>query len=484
MNTVNVQQLLDIGISLSSERDGDSLLEHILTFAMQITNCDGGTIYIRTGNSLLFKLMITQSQDVRRGGRFGAIYLPPVALTRSNVCACAALDNVLINVPDAYASDGKFDFSGPKQYDQMTGYRTSSMLVVPMVDDTGTSIGVLQLINAQNSKGELIPFDYDCEMVIRSLTSQAGICLTNMNYAQSVRELMNSFVRVMSTAIDARTPYNANHTYNMVRYAENFIEWLDTQQHSWKFSIRDKRQFLLSVWLHDVGKLVIPLEVMDKDTRLGALLPGVLERLRTIALLNRLALAEGRLDPYSFEQRRQYIELVRGVIVKVNTGGPLTDEEYEPISAMSKLTYEDENGQVLPWLTEQEIACLSIRRGTLTTQERKVMESHVSMTEKMLYEMKFPTEYADVPTWASQHHECLNGTGYPHGLTAEKLSRESRLLSILDIFEALTARDRPYTPPKPMETVLAIIEKMVGQGKLDGEIYELFKQSHAWEGRK
>ena len=481
--TIDINQLLDIGISLSSEKDRESLLERILTAAMEITNCDAGTLYIKSQNALNFHLMFTKSQGLRRGGRYGAIDLPPVPLARQNVCACAALDRVLINVPDGYSKD-QFDFSGPRNYDALTGYHTMSMLVVPMEDDSDNVIGVLQLINAMDDQGAAVPFDRDAETVVRSLGSQAAICLTNMNYAASIQELMNSFVRVMSTAIDARTPYNANHTRNMVRYGGRFIDWLNRRGGEWTFAPARRREFLLAVWLHDVGKLAIPLEIMDKESRLGVLYPAVRDRLRIVGLLDRNDLLEGKIDQAEYDRRAERLESVRSLVVRTNSGGILSDSQLNQLRGLGGLTYREETGALHPLLTTEELDCLTIRRGTLTSVERQIMEGHVTMTSRMLGEMRFPPEYASVPLWAGGHHEFLNGTGYPQGLSAEQLPRETRLLTILDVFEAMTALDRPYAPPKPLQKALSILDEMADEGKLDRQILSLFQESRAWEENK
>ena len=483
MKPVSTEKLLDIGIALSSEKDDDKLLETILTAAMDITSCDAGTLYIRGGDALAFRIMVTKSLGIFRGGKRGKIDLPPVQLSRANACACAAIENRLINIPDVYEDD-IFDFSGPRKYDAMTGYRTRSMLVVPMENDRGEVIGVLQLLNALDENGAVIPFDPYYEQVIRSLASQAAICLSNMNYETEIIELLDSFVRVTSTAIDARSPYNANHTRNMVLYGGRFLDWLDETNNDWHFSAPERRQFLMTVWLHDVGKLVTPLNVMNKESRLGDKLDAVLHRFETIGLLERIAFLEGRIDREMLETRKKELSEARELILRSNPAGFLPEEEYAALGRLAEKTYIDENGETQPWLTADEAHALSVRKGTLTPEERKVMESHVAMTARMLGQMKFTSDCAMVPVWASEHHEFLNGSGYPKKLADGEIPREVRLLTILDIFDALTARDRPYKKPMPAEKALAVLDGMAADGQLDPSILELFKKSEAWKEKK
>lgn len=479
MKQPDVNKLLDIGIALSKEKDYDKLLEIILREAMDITSCDAGTIYTLSGEALHFKIMITKSMDLYKGGK-DTEALPPVPLSRKNVCACCAMDKALVNIADVYDSD-KFDFSGPRNYDALTGYKTTSMLVIPMEDDYGDVIGVLQLINALNGDGRTIPFARDYEQVILSLASQAAICLTNVNYAREIITLLNSFVGVMSTAIDARTPYNANHTRNMARYGEAFIDWLNESGNAWQFSDAEKRQILMSVWLHDVGKLVIPLEVMDKDSRLGARLENVMHRLEVMELLAKLDRLGGSAGQAEAEGRLAEVAAARELIEKANKAGFLPEETLEQIKALGAKTYTDAEGRQQPWLTEDELTALSVQKGTLTAAERETMESHVVMTEKMLGEMQFSRDYKKAPEWAAAHHEFLNGRGYPRHIQGEEISREVRLITILDVFDALTARDRPYKPPMSTEKAFGILDAMVGDGQIDGEILALFKESGAWQ---
>ncbi|MDD4843841.1 MAG: GAF domain-containing protein [Anaerotignum sp.] len=477
---IDIEKLLNIGISLSTEKDPNRLLLTILEAAMDITHCDGGTLYILNENALTFKIMITRSMNIHKGGDGENIDLPPVELCPENVCARAALEYGLINVPDVY-NDPRFDFSGPRNYDAITGYKTTSMLVVPMQDDQGQVIGVLQLINAKDKQGSTTAFEPALQSVVLSLASQAAIRLTNMNYSVEIIDLLNSFVRVMSVAIDARSPYNANHTRNMARYGEHFLQWLLASGNPWQFTEGEKHQFLMSVWLHDVGKLVIPLEIMDKESRLGTALIHVEHRFQIIGYLNRIALLNGKLTSEEYTEQSNRLEHAKTLIAKVNTVGFLSDELLAQVDALAKHSYEDENGEVHPWLTPDEHHSLSVRKGTLTQEERSIMESHVVLTKKLLDEMKFSRSYAYVPTWAAAHHEFLNGKGYPLGLKGEEIPREVRLLTILDIFDALTARDRPYKPGMPIEKTLQILGEMAQQGQIDGEILALFIQSRAWE---
>lgn len=480
MKPINIERLLDIGIALSKEKNSDKLFELILTAAMDITHCDAGTLYRKEGSALTFQIMFTRSRNIKRGGSYEPINLPPVPLSLGNVSSFTALKGALINIEDVYKSDS-FDFSGPKEYDALTGYLTKSLLVVPMEDEDGICIGVLQLINALDDEGKVISFNKGYEQVISSLASQTAICRRNVDHGLEVQELLDSLVQVMSTAIDSITPYNANHTRNMVLYGERFMDYLEDATNSWRFSKQTRRQFLMSVWLHDAGKITVPLAIMDKESRLGTALKGILDRFHIVRLLDKLAFAEGRLSEDDYIELTNERNKDENLIKISNTAGFIPNETLSEIRMIAEKTFTDEKGAVHSLLNEAELEDLMIQKGTLTDEERVLMENHVVMTDKMLKEVHFPRNYSDVPEWAASHHEFINGSGYPKGLRDGQISREVRLLTILDIFDALTAKDRPYKNGMPPDRALHIMFTMTEEGKLDAEILALFAESRAWE---
>ena len=477
MKMPDMEKLLDIGIAFTTEKDIDSLFVIILNAVMDITGCDGGTLYLLRDDALWFQVMITRSLGLQRGPGGDTIDLPPVPLSRQNVCSRAALDKTLINVENIYTSES-FDFTGAKKYDALTGYKTVSMLTVPMEDDHGDVIGVLQLINAMDEGGAVVPFAPGYNRVLSSVASQGAICLTNRNYAAEVSELLDSFVRAISAAIDARSPYNANHTRNMTRYGQKFVSWLNASGAE-AFDDERERQFLMSIWLHDIGKLAVPLAVMDKESRLGDKLERVQNRLQRLRLQSEIDFLRETIDLAAHKKRLSDLDHARALVEDANQAGFLPDGTLEEIGALGKKTMPGPDGEEA-LLTPDELTCLTVRRGTLTDEERRVMEGHVLITRRMLSEVRFPKNYRSVPGWASAHHEYLNGKGYPDGLTAETLPTETRMLTILDIYDALTARDRPYKPALPTEKAFSILEGMAEQGQLDGRLLGLFKQSGAW----
>lgn len=319
---------------------------------------------------------------------------------------------------------------------------------------------------------------YGIIMMISDVTELASL---RIRYTQQISTLLDSLVKAFSTAVDGRSHYTANHTRNMVKLADAFLDWLEETDSPVKFDERSRKAFQMSVWLHDVGKLTIPIEVMDKATRLGKHLDAVEQRLDRIHLLEKIALLEGAIDSADYQEREQKRRDLLANIHRINTAGFLKDEDLAYIAEAAQLCYLEEDGSRQQVLTDEEVKCLQIPRGTLTKEERTVMQSHAQMTRKILETVRFPDDFASVPVWASAHHEMLNGRGYPDHRQKETIPVAVRLLTILDIFEALTAADRPYKQPVPVERSLKILQNMGDEGSIDAEILALFIQSKAWE---
>ena len=412
--------------------------------------------------------------------------MPPVPLARENACAFALLEGRTVRIDDVYGS-GEYDFSGPLRYDAITGYHTQSMLVVPMRNREGANIGVLQLINATDGVGTVCPFAPDMVLVLESVASQAALAIQNVRYIRTIKGLFDSFVRVMSTAIDERSRYNANHSRRMAQCGEQFVDWLNTRAETRgetpPFSPQRKEELLMSIWLHDIGKVTTPLEVMDKARRLSPLQETQLKsRLGEIWLTKQIDCLEGRTDDGELEPFRQSIQETEDQIDHINEAEFVTDGQLAWLDELRQRVYIDQDGRERRWLTDEEYEMLSIRKGTLSRQELEKMRKHVVMTEKMLSQIKFSPELAHVPEWAAAHHEKLNGKGYPKGLEEDEIPFEVRIITILDIFDALVASDRPYKKAKTVEQAIRILGFGVKDGELDPKLTERFIESRCWEG--
>ncbi len=321
-------------------------------------------------------------------------------------------------------------------------------------------------------------------MVISDITELASL---RIRYTEQVTALLDSLVKSFSSAIDERSHYTANHTRNMVRIGTAFIDWLERSGENGAglhFDEDRKKAFLMSVWLHDIGKLTIPLGVMDKATRLGNKLGVIEQRLDRIHLLDRVAMLDGSIDEETFREREAQREKILEDIRRINSDGFVGEDEMQSVHEMSELTYTEEDGSMRPVLTDEEISCLQIRKGTLTDEERSIMQSHADRTRRILENVEFPDAFADVPEWAARHHEMINGSGYPDHIRNGEIAPEVRLLTILDIFEALTAQDRPYKKPIPPERSLEILRSMADEGCIDKDILALFERSRAWEAQE
>ena len=321
--------------------------------------------------------------------------------------------------------------------------------------------------------------DIELIVVISDITELVVLGRKNQELNRRLIELLDNFVRMMIDAIDKRTPYNASHTRHMVQYAVRFLKWSEEQGNTLEDA--RKKAILASVWLHDIGKLVVPSHIMNKPSRLGSHEADVLHRIEVAILCEKLAAATGESNPKEAEQKVKELTGARDFVISVNNAGFVDEDMKQRVLALAKLPCRTSDGAMVPLLDDYETECLCIAKGTLTDSERRIMESHASHTYDMLEQMHLDGDYKEVPHWASRHHEYLNGTGYPEGLTAEELSWETRLLTVIDIYDALTAEDRPYKPPMPAEKAFRILQSMADEGKLDAQVLQDFHDSGAWK---
>lgn len=519
-----LENFLNIGIALSAEKDHQKLLEMILSEARRITGADAGTLYLVEDKKLISEIIHNDTMKTYKGGTSKEkADLPPVPLEENYVSGYVAITGKTVNIDDVY-TDENFDFTGPRKYDSLTGYRTKSILVIPLKNHHEEVIGVLQLINALNQQGNITSFTHRHETVVRSLGSLAAISLTNQHLLAEIENLFESFVQVMVTAIDNITPYNATHTEKVSKVASELGRAVHySNKDAFKNECFDKKrlkQLEMSGWLHDIGKISIPLTIMNKSTRLDQKLPQVINRIKLAkeqalklkkeALIHQLDnLSDektvnnpGKKDTYidtdtnSIQELKSLTQKIQeecknieeeynsilDLIEKADNPDNIIDEDMEKkLKQIAKYTFYNENGKEIPLLTEEELKCLTISKGTLTLQEKKAMEKHVVMTEEMLQRIPFTRKLARVPEFSSLHHEFLDGSGYPRGLKGKDIPLEGRILALADIFDALTARDRPYKKGMSVEKALDILKALAEENKLDEDLYELFVENKIWE---
>ena len=468
------EQILKIGIELSAEKNENRILASILENGMAITHCDAGTVYLYEEGQLVSHMMQTVSLGINRGGDGKAIAdLPPVPMQEKHICAYTAIHREIVQIPDIYDSD-RFDFSGQKCSDSRMGYHTTSMLTVPVQNHEKELIGVLQMMNAQNEKGDVVPFENQYHLVIQSLASLAAIELTNLRYVEEIKAQLHSFVEAMATAIDERTPYNGTHTRKVAEYAEKLAKQINQKHAQGKcaeyFDEERMEILLLAALLHDIGKMIVPLSVMNRATRLDRDLAKIEDRFELLRTFYEVDMLRGRITKAAYEEKMRELDDDLALIYEINGMGILDDVHYEKVCILARKKHRKTDGTVTPYITQQEAKYLKIRRGTLTDEDRKQMEGHVVMTGKILSKVHFNRQYQNVQKWAASHHEFLDGTGYPDHLTADRLDLESRILTVADIYDALTARDRPYKKPMPREQAMEILRSMAADGKIEPDL--------------
>ena len=495
------RSLSQIGAALSAEHNIDHLLEMILEEARRFTNADGGTLYIMSNDekSLHFAIVQNDSLKIRMGGTAGAITWAPVklyngddTLNYANVSSYSALSGEVVNISDVYHAE-KFDFEGTRKFDSETGYRSKSMLVVPMRDHENDIIGVLQLLNARDRTNNrtVISFSKEYQELTESLASQAAIALTNNRLIKDLQNLFESFIKTIATAIDEKSPYTGDHGRRVVELtmliAGKINEATEGHFKNIYFSKDQINELRIAAWVHDVGKVAIPEYVMDKSTKLSTVFDRI-EMLKTrfevikrdieIDILKkdraREALSDTGARSEDYDNEITKLEKDYNFLFSVNKGdGFMSDEDIKRVKVIAGKKWIM-NGESQTLLNDDEIENLCIRRGTLTDEERNIINSHAAITFKMLSQMPFPKKLQNVPIYAGSHHECLNGQGYPLGLTADEISLQARILALADVFEALTARDRPYRKENTLSEALEILGFMVEDNHLDANLFDLF----------
>lgn len=492
-------ELNQIGVALSQEKNLDRLLETILLAAKKITHADGGTLYRReSGKDLLtFEIIRTDSLGIAMGGTTGTkVPFPPIMLrdadgreNLSTVAAYAALKGRTVNIADAYQEKG-FDFSGTKVFDHRTGYRSASFLTVPMRSHEDEVIGVLQLINARDrATGATIPFSETDQRLAESLASQAAVALTNRLLISQLENLFESFIGLLNKAIDEKSPYTAGHCARVPVLTMLLAEAVhDTRQGplaGWSMTDPDRYEIRIAALLHDCGKVTTPVHIVDKATKLQTLFDRIALIDTRFEVLKRdaelAALRAG--DTAGLAARLAEIDDDRAFLRRANIGGEaMSPADQERVRTLAtKYRWRDPTGAEAPFLSPDEIECLSIPAGTLTAAERAIINHHVTVTIRMLEALPWPKHLMRVPEYAGGHHERMDGKGYPRGLRGDQMSVPARIMCIADIFEALTARDRPYKPGKTLTESLHILGKMRLDGHIDPDLFDIFVRHRVYE---
>ncbi len=470
------KRILNIAINLTKPHSYSQLLQNVVDESMSITNCDAGTLYILDENKLKFMIMITKSKGIRKGGDGRPIPLPPVDLDSQSVCAYVARNKTTMNIADVY-NDQSYDWQGPKKYDELNNYHTQSLAVVPLIDHEQKVIGVIQLLNALDDNGNLIPFSFEKQYILEAIASLAAISLSNHNMINQMQALLESFVLAFTTAIDARTPYNANHTRHVTEYCRLFSEFINMKHADGSTDIclteNQVDQIIMAASLHDIGKLIVPLEVMNKADRLGGRLNEMQVRWKWLKTDIKVKLHSGMITLEQYNNDLAEYNRRIDYIVNANTAGYLSDDDFAEIDKLNDIMYLTSDNEWIDFITDEEVHELKIHKGTLTAEERQIIEMHAEYTSQILDKIVFGDKYNKVQFIAGSHHEALDGSGYPNKLIADKIPVEVRIISIMDVFDSLTSSDRPYRSKSSKESAMKILYAMVEEGKLDKDLVDL-----------
>jgi HD-GYP domain-containing protein (c-di-GMP phosphodiesterase class II) len=525
-----LKDLNEIGIALSQQRDLNSLLETILVAAMRITHADAGTLYLHEQEQRVLRFEILRNNTLNKamGGTSGVpITFYPIQLyddagkpNHAMVVSHSALSGETVNIPDAYMAEG-YDFSGTKKFDTKTGYRSQSFLTAPMRNHENEVIGVLQLINAQDQEsGAIVPFSRDDQQLLESLASQAAIALTNRHLIDQLEELFESFIQLINTAIDDKSPYTGGHCERVpvltMMLAEAVNRTTSGPLNDFVMTDKDRRELKIAGLLHDCGKITTPVHVVDKATKLHTLFDRIqlvdtrfevlkrdaeiamlreggseaaghpsaspLRGLRAIAATPSPLKGEGGGESEAvtpihpgYTARIRQLDDDREFLRHCNVGGEaMSAEAQERVRQIATYQWCDADGKARNFLSEDEVENLTIRAGTLTAAEREIINHHIDVTIKMLESLPWPRHLKNVPEYAGGHHERMDGKGYPRGLTREQMSVQARVMGIADIFEALTAKDRPYKKGKTLTESLTILGKFKLGGHIDPDLFDVF----------
>tara|TARA_Y100000590_G_C15683118_1_gene1000561 strand:- start:101 stop:1717 length:1617 start_codon:yes stop_codon:yes gene_type:complete len=498
-----LHRLSEIGMALSTEKDTDRLFEMILEEAKHITKADGRTLYsMNEEGDLSFEILRNDSMNTIMGGTSGVeipyypvhLWLDDQTPNQKNVSAYVALTGKTVNIKDAYEEEG-YDFEGTINFDKKNGYRSKSFLTVPLKNHENEIIGVMQLINARNDNGDVIPFNEEMEEQVESLASQGAVALTNKRLVEELKILFEAFIKLIATAIDKKSEYTGGHCARVpvitMMLADAVAKMKDGKYKDFSMNDEERYELYLAAWLHDCGKVATPPHVVDKGTKLETIFDRI-ELIRTrMELLKRdaeIAFLKRQLNGQSTEayddEYHKTIEVLEAnmkFLEECNIGGEFMKPELQDrVKSIGKEMIKFNGGQQT-FLSEEEIQNLNIPKGTLLPEEREIINDHIVITIEMLEQLPYPKNLKNVPEFAGGHHEKMDGTGYPKGLNSTQMSTQAKIMAIADIYEALTAADRPYKEGKKLSQAMRIMGFMKNDYHIDEDLFEIFVTSGVYK---
>lgn len=519
-----IQELNQIGAALSAEHDTGALLEMILTKMREITSADAGSLYlVEPIPSQLPSEQNGRRRHLHRRLRFKLAQNDSVALkfreallevNESSIAGYVAQTGEGLNLEDAYHLPAGVSFTFNRQFDEESGYRSKSVLAIPIKDQRGEVVGVVQLINGKREHDarlesvtavvtQVVSFTRHQQAIAESLASQAAVALENSRLYQAIQNLFEGFVKASVTAIEARDPTTSGHSFRVANLTVALAEAVDRADSGpyagLGFTREQMRELRYASLLHDFGKVGVREEVLVKAKKLyPAQLDLVRQRFQFIRKAVEADTLRSKLDCALTQGRDEFQKRLPEFDAKLDEHLQLLDEELQAIidanepslnreSVCQRLVeiaaqqYTDAVGERKNLLSEEEVRLLSIPKGSLDETERRQIESHVVHTFKFLQQIPWTQELQNLPAIARSHHEKLNGTGYPQRLSAPDIPPQARMMTISDIFDALGASDRPYKHAVSLERSLEILQELVNNGELDGELFRIFVDSKVYE---
>lgn len=488
-----IQALNRIGIALTSETNLHKLMKLILDEACKLTGADSGSLYLKEKNNLTF--YVTKNKTLNDMNCFcdgGKRHRLPIS--KESFAGFVSLTGEILFIEDAYNLPPFLPYKFNYDFDRENNYRTRSVLVVPLMTPDNNVVGVLQLINAMDAQGNVVSFADDVVPLSVSLASQAAVSLRNARLIHDTKQLLRSIIQFSASAIDARSPHTAGHSQKVADYSKAVAEAINRQKKGpfakILFTPDQMEELHYAAWLHDIGKIGIPESILDKQNKVSdAVISSIRSRFelfKTIKTTN-LFRADDMAGFDDNEIQTQCLEIEKGFqdrfdfVNRVNSTIFLSEEDMETLKSLAAEEFETMDGKTIPCLEPAEFAALSVRKGNLTNEEYKHIQSHVVHTKHIIDSIPFPEYLENVPLFASSHHEMLDGSGYPKGLKGDALPLQARILGMVDIFDALTASDRPYRKSMPVEKALDFLQREGEKGRLDKDLVNLFIENKLYD---
>lgn len=509
--TTELDEIHKIGIALSTVRDHDVLLPMILTKARELSRSDAGSLYLldQADGERVLRWKLAQNDSIQVD--FQEMTLP---ITEESLAGYVALTGETLSIADAYDLPKGVPYNINNSFDRANGYLTRSMLVFPMSNHNGEIIGVLQLINrkiekapprltAETVPGFVIPFDSQVTRSMQSLAGAAGVAVENNYLYESIERLFEGFVTASVTAIEQRDPTTSGHSFRVADLTVELAKTLDSLDEgkfrTVTFTPEQVREIRYASLLHDFGKVGVRENVLVKEKKLYPLQIDLIRgRFDYIVRTMEARASQRKIDWLLAHGQDGYDEIARLVdqelaeavasmqsdldfVMKSNEPTVLPEGDFQHLQQLAVREFTDREGNVRPLLEPQEVARLSIRKGNLDSNERSEIESHVTHTFHFLSKIPWTRDLRFVPEIAYAHHEKLNGRGYPRKLDSGTIPIQSRMMTVSDIYDALTASDRPYKRAIGTERALDILGFEVDEGLLDGDLVRVFIEAKIFE---